>query len=212
VDQGHYETQCVEQVCYSSGGKRRGLFGCCKKNKGCDSGCGPTVVTVQKQVWVAQPVTRTEKVQVSKCVPSEEEYEYVEVSHKPVTKTVMEKVTTYNEVKKTRPVTYNVCKPVTKTEMVKVTSYTQVKKTRPVTYNVCKPVTKTENRTYTTYKSVPVTKEVMVNVCKPVSVEKTVNVRVCRHVTRQIEVKKPIYAPVVSVCTPDCAPAPKCCK
>jgi len=160
VDQGRWETRTEERVCHS-------WWGC----------CGPTcyTTTVCRNVWVPKPVTVETKVKVHRNIMVEKPYEYVVVSYKPVEKKVKEKVTRYQNVKKTRNVEVLVCVPK---EM------------------------KGEH-VYTYCKLVPVTEEVLVDVAKPVTVEREVEVRVCRPVEKKVEVQVPIYGcTAVSSCCP----------
>jgi len=114
-DQGHYETQCYEQVCHSR--KKR----CCG---GCDDGCYTT--TCYKKVWVPKLVTMQGTSKVSKCVWVEKPYEYVEVSYKHREVKERVKVTKYVKVEKKAEHTYNVCRHVPVVVEVEVT--------------VCKPI------------------------------------------------------------------------
>jgi len=186
VDQGAYETRMVEQVCNSSN------YNSCRKSRkrccggGCDSGydtsCAVSTVVCEQRVWVPKLVTREEKVKVTKYEMVEEAYDYVAVNYV----------------------------PETKKEKVKVTRYERVQEKQTFNVVVCRPKTVTENRTYTSTKWTPVKEMVDVRVCRPITVEKVIDVRVARHVKKNVEVKVPIYGEYAPIAG-ECAPA-KCCK
>src|SRR5262249_31733338 len=88
-DMGAYEERTVEVVCSSSSCGKRRLCG----RRNCDSGCETYTTTCTKRVWVPKIVEVEEKVNVVKTEWSEEKYDYVEVSCKPVQKTETVNVT-----------------------------------------------------------------------------------------------------------------------
>jgi hypothetical protein len=84
--------------------------------------------------------------------------------------------------------TIDTCEPVTKTRKVKRVVQkieTRTHKSKYVTYQ---PLQKFERKTVCVCENVPVTKTVTETVCVPYTVEKQVEVRVCRMVPKTIQV------------------------
>jgi len=129
VDQGHWETQCYEQVCYS---KRRRCCG--------DSCCYTT--TCYKKVWVPKLVVVEGKAKVSKCIYVEQPYDYVEVSYKAREVKEKAKVTKYVKVEKKGEHTYQVCRYVPVVVEVDVTVCKPVIVEKDVEYRKCVAVQK----------------------------------------------------------------------
>jgi len=131
-DQGHWETQCYEQVCHSK--KRR-----------CGGGCGDDCCytkTCYKKVWVSKPVVVEGKTKVSKCVYVEQPYDYVEVSYKHREVKEKVKVTKYVKVEKKGEHTYHVCNYVPVVVEVDVTVCRPIVVEKDVEYKKCVRVNK----------------------------------------------------------------------
>ena len=95
--------------------------GDCSSCGGCDAGCGTTMTTVQKRVWVPNVVTEEVPCTVTRSKMVPQEYNYMVTVCTPVTKTRMVNVTKY---KRTKPrlvwLTSVSTKNETKTREVKV--------------------------------------------------------------------------------------------
>jgi len=178
---GHWEDQMVEVACGGSsdsgcGRKHCGLFhkhrrhcgGCCEPAADACGGCEETATTlVCKKVWV--PSTEQREVSCTHYVTEKVEVPY----------TVHVKKCDWVEEQK--DVTVHECQDVTET--VKVKKCTYVDESKDVTVHECQPVTETrkvkvckhevQEKTETYTVSVPhtVQKEIEVQVCRRVAVE-----------------------------------------
>ncbi len=108
------------------------------------------------------------------------------------------------------PYTYTVtlCRPETRTRAVQVCKYVTEQQTREVPYVVCVPKQETRSRQVTVMKYVPESHTENYTVQVPHTVEKEVQVQVCRMVPQKIKVwERRAVAPMAPSCT---TPVPGC--
>lgn len=177
VDQGHWEervvaAQPVQSGCADNCASASGCGNCgsCGNGDGW-SNCAPSVACdqpVTQKVWVPNLVQKVEYRTFMKYKTEEVPYES----------------------------TRTVCRPEERSQTVRqYAGCEQEARTREVTYTVCVPQVQTRQVPVTTYTAVPSEQKQTYTVMVPYTVEKEVQVPVCRMVAKTIVCKVPVWAP-----------------
>lgn len=170
VDQGQWEERQVAAKPVDCGS----CGGC--GTRGSCNGCASTpdcATTVTRKVWVPNLVEKTEFCTMMKYKNEEVPYEY----------------------------THTVCKPEQRSRTVRqYAGCEQEARTREVAYTVCVPKTQTREVPVTTYTCVPTEQKQTCTVMVPYTVEKEVQVPVCRMVAKTIVCKVPVWVQSSGCC------------
>jgi hypothetical protein len=201
-DQGHWEERSVQV-----GSCNTGCYTCNHCNTWCNT-CAPVAcapVTCTQKVWVPNVVTKDVEYTVNEWQCSKEDRTYQVTVCKPVTKTRKVKVCNWTTVEEEYD--YVVCRTqqVEKIGTRKVCEMVRQEQICTINYTVCVPKTKIVEETVCRWECVPTQKVIKETVCVPVTVEKEVQVPVCRWVSKTIKVKVPVYTHThCNACTSAC--------
>ncbi len=179
------------------------------------NGCPPCVVApvCMQQVWVPKIVSRNVECVTYQCQAFEEERDVHVTVCKPEPHS--RKVQVCDWVNKEVEYEFDAC--VWKTEerscTQKVCEWKKEEHSRTINWVECVPSTKTEEFTVCSWTCVPTVKTVKETVCVAVTVEKEIDVPVCKMVEKTIKEKvcvqacaAPCEAPAAPACAP-CRPA-----
>jgi len=158
---------------FSDAGHRRGSGCCAVAPAFCAPACAPAVQYVERQVTCYRPqmVEQTVTQQVTRCVPTQENFSYT--VNVPVMRQEKRAQTVMVAQQKEIQVPVTVCVPVTTNETRTVTQYTPTSRVVEYTYNVMVPETVQRKVLSTTFQCVPKQVSVSVPVCRMVPVQCT---------------------------------------